>query len=558
MSHILRLFTIQRVLFRHRLDALIFASPLLRVLRWQLLLLPWNWHFRGTTDLPPLAVRFRCALEELGPIFVKCGQLLSTRRDLLPSEFSEEFSNLQNKVPPFPGVVACKIIERAYGQRLDSIFSHFDIAPLASASIAQVHAATLLDGRECIVKVIRPGIKELIRRDMSLIRFLARQLERYYPEGRSLHLIAVIQELEKTLLHELDIKREAANASQLRRNFRDEPRYHVPAVYWNLIRDKVLVMERVSGIPINDIAALQRAGVDLSWLAEFISQIFFTQVFRDNYFHADMHPGNVFVQPASAGQTSRVAVVDFGVMSSLTEFDKRYLAENFTAFLNHDYQRVAALHIESAWVPSGTRLDELEFAVRTVCEPLLDQPMSEISFGEVLRRLFTIAQSFNVEIMPQLILLQKTLLYVEGISRQLDPNMDIWQAAKPQLEYWMKRRTRLMDLLKQSLANFPHWGDRVPQLPTRLIDLLERFLDGKGEMVFKSDDMCGIRRELRIYYRRAICAIFGATLLISAAVLYGFPREGALMVEGTPFLASCAAILGGLCFLAAARSEKSG
>lgn len=553
MRHILRLIIIQRVLFRYRLDRIILASPLLRILRWFLLLLPWNW-VRPPAALP-VAECYRCALEELGPIFVKCGQLLSTRRDVLSEEFAEEFSKLQNRVPPFPGALARQIVEKAYECSLSEVFLEFDEVPLASASIAQVHAAKLLDGRECIVKVVRPDIEISIRRDMNLICFVAKQIERYYPEGRILRFTRVVKELEKTLLNELDIKREAANASQLRRNFQDEPRYYVPEINWELTRENVLVMERVSGIPMNDIDALKRAKVDLVWLAEFSSQIFFTQVFRDNYFHADMHPGNVFVRPARDGKPSQMAVVDFGIMSSLTEFDQRYLAENFMAFLNRDYQRVAELHLESGWVPTDTRPDELEFAVRTVCEPLVDRPVREISFGELLRRLFNIAQHFHVEIMPQLILLQKTIINVEGIGRQLDPELDIWRTARPQLEIWMKQRTGLRSLLKSAAVNFPHWGDRIPQLPSKIIDLVERLRDGKIEMVFKSEDVHKLRQELRFYYRRAICAILGAALLLCAALIYGIANDSLPTLFGAPIISLFGGALGVVLFVAALKDN---
>lgn len=555
MKYFLRLLTIQRVLFRYRLDKMVFASPMLRVFRLLLLLLPVNWRLPEAQQRP-VAVRFRCALEALGPIFVKCGQLLSTRRDLLSRELFEELSGLQNRVPPFSGALAREIIEHAYGRPLDTVFRDFDEAPLASASIAQVHAATLLDGRCCIVKVVRPGIRAVIRRDMALIGFLARQMEKYHPQSRALHVTGVVRELEKTLFNELDIKREAANASQLRRNFQDEPRYCVPEVYWRLVRDNVLVMERISGIPVSDIEALKRAGVDLAWLADFITRIFLTQVFRDNYFHADMHPGNIFVQPGENGHAGSVAVVDFGVMSSLTEFDKRYLAGNFVAFLDHDYQRVATLHLESGWVPSDTRVDELEFAIRTVCEPLLDRPVREISFSELLRRLFGIARSFHVEIMPQLLLLQKTMVYVEGIGRQLHPEMDIWQVARPQLEQWMRQRTRVKGLFKHAANHFPHWAERMPQFPVRIMDLVERLQDGKVEMVFKSDDVRRIRRELRFYCQRAIHALIGSALLLCALVSYAI-ANGDFAVSGARLLSFLSAVLG-IVFLVSALKKSGG
>jgi len=340
------------------------------------------------------------------------------------------------------------------------------------------------------------------------------------------------------------LKREAANASQLRRNFRDEKQYYVPEVNWELTKKNVMVIERVSGIPMNDINGLKEAGINLRWLAEYGVEIFFTQVFRDNFFHADMHPGNIFVARPEEGKPTRVMVVDFGIMSSLTEFDQRYLAENFLAFLDRDYQRVAELHIESGWVPAGTRLDELEFAVRTVCEPLLDRPIREISFGELLERLFQIAQSFNVEIMPQLILLQKTIINIEGIGRQLYPELDLWETARPQMEHWMNERVGVKGLLKGTVKNIPHWIDRLPDLPNKIIDLIERLRDGKIELENKSKEIERLREEMRIYNRRTIMAVIGSGLLLCAAIIYGFENYAPPMVGGVPVISWVGGIIG--------------
>src|SRR3972149_2415456 len=363
-GELFRLLTIQRILILHGLDEIIFATHLFRPVRFLFNLLPWNWF--GHRAKGTRAERLRMALEDLGPLFVKLGQLLSTRRDMLPEDIADEFAKLQDCVPPFPGPEARRIIEKAFGKSINEIFVEFNETPLASASVAQVHAATLKDGRKMIVKVVRPGIIKIIRRDLGLMDFLARQAERYSEDGRNMRPTNVVSELHKTLMHELDLMREAANASQLRRNFAQSDTLYVPAVEWPLTTEKVMVMERISGIPVSDSAGLRAAGIDLKWLAEAGVEIFFTQVFRDSYFHADMHPGNIFVRKPEPGKPPRVMLVDFGIMSSLSEFDQRYLAENFLAFLNRDYQRVAALHVESGWVPPGTRVDEFEFAIRTV------------------------------------------------------------------------------------------------------------------------------------------------------------------------------------------------
>lgn len=541
MGRIFSLLAIQRVLIKYRLDEIIFATHLFRSVRLLQYLMPWNW-------LPkinqPRAVRFRRALEDLGPIYVKLGQIISTRRDLVPEDIAEEFAKLQDRVSPFPGHIARQIIEKAYAAKLEDVFLEFDETPLASASIAQVHAAKLKNGQEYIVKVIRPDIEKYIRRDLDLIYFLARQAEKYYPEGRTLGFTGAVKEFENTLISELDLQREAANASQLRRNFMDEPQYYVPKVNWGLTRKNVLVVERVSGISISDISALKQAGIDLKWLAEFGVEIFFTQVFRDNFFHADMHPGNIFVTKPERGTPARIMVVDFGIMSSLTEFDQRYLSENLLAFLDRDYQRIAELHVESGWVPAGTRIDELEFAIRTVSEPLLNRPIREISIGELLGRLFRIAQSFNVEIMPQLILLQKTIINIEGISRQLYPDLDLWENARPQMKRWMSQRVGIKGLAKGMAKNIPHWIDRLPDLPNKVIDLVEKLRDGKIELENKSKEIERLREEMRIYNRRVIMAVIGSGLLLSAAIIYGLDNYLPVMVAGVPVISWVAGILG--------------
>jgi ubiquinone biosynthesis protein len=349
---------------------------------------------------------------------------------------------------------------------------------------------------------------------------LAEKAEKYYPKGKALRFTGVVEEFEKTLLNELDLQREAANASQLRRNFQNEERYYVPEINWKLTRRNVLAMERVTGISVRDVDELKEAHIDLKWLAEYGVEVFFTQVFRDNFFHADMHPGNIFVGAGKGDNPSTVKVIDFGIMCSLTEFDQRYLADNFIAFLNRDYHRVAALHIESGWVPRGTRLDELESAIRTVCEPLLDRPMHEISFGELLQRLFQIARSFNVEIMPQLIMLQKTIINIEGIGRELYPELDLWKTARPQLERWMDERIGVRGLLKGAKINFPKLIERIPDIPNKALDVLDLLHEGKIEMENKSEEIHHLRKEMKSYNQRTVLAVVGSGFLMSASIIY--------------------------------------
>ena len=517
MARFLRLLAIQRVFIKYGLDEFIFATHLFRPFRFAFYLLPWNWFGRKQGSS---ARRMRLMLEELGPIYVKLGQILSTRRDLMPADIADEFAKLQDAVAPFPGKLARGAIEKAYDRDLGEVFLEFDEEPLASASVAQVHRAKLKDGRDFIIKVLRPDIEVLIRRDVALLHYLAEKAEKYYPQGRALRFTGVVKEFEKTLLNELDLEREAANASQLRRNFRHEARYYVPRINWELTKRNVLALELISGISVKDIDGLKAAGVDLKWLAEYGIEVFFTQVFRDNFFHADMHPGNIFVSPAEQGRPAVVKVIDFGIVCSLTEFDQRYLADNFIAFLNRDYHQVAALHLESGWVPKDTRMDELESAIRSVCEPLLDRPMQEISFGELLQRLLQIARSFNVEIMPQLLMLQKTIINIEGIGRQLYPELDLWKTARPQLERWISERIGARGVFKGLRMNLPKLIDRLPDLPNRALNVLDQLHDGKLEMENKSEEIHRLREEMKHYNRRTILAVVGSGFLLCASLIY--------------------------------------
>jgi ubiquinone biosynthesis protein len=516
-SQAIRLLGIQHVLIRHGLDELVFAMHIFRPVRFIERLLPWNWNNRVRG---PQAERVRLVLEELGPIFVKFGQILSTRRDLLPEDYADELAKLQDKVPPFPGVQARQIVEEAFGKKIDEIFLEFDETPLASASIAQVHSATLMDGRKMIVKVVRPEIDKVIKRDLGLMHVLARKAETYWADARKLKPTNVVAEFEKTLLDELDLMREAANASQLRRNFVDSDILYVPEIEWDLTTNNVMVMERVSGIPVNDTDALREAGVDMKRLAENGIELFLTQVIRDSYFHADMHPGNIFIRPGENG-AAQIVVVDFGIMSSLSEFDQRYLAENFLAFLHRDYKKVAALHVDSGWVPANTRVDEFESAIRTVCEPMFDRSLHSISFGTILLRLFQTARQFNMPILPQLILLQKTLVNVEGLGRQLYPELDVWKTTKPLFERWMSQRVGFGGLIDGVKYNIPHWLDRLPDLPNKVIDLVERMREGKIHVEWHSEELERLQTEMHQYNRRNILAIIGSSLVLGGVVLYG-------------------------------------
>ena len=463
MLKLWRLLTINLVLVRHGLDEIVLAIHLFRPIHFIFYLLPWNWLGKKKK---PLAMRIRLALEDLGPIFVKFGQALSTRPDLLSPELIAELEKLQDKVPPFAGDIAQAKVEEAMGAPINEVFAHFDTTPLASASIAQVHAARLDDGSDVVVKVLRPNVEKRINRDLELLHTMARLAERYWSEGKRLHAVDVVYEYEKTIINELDLLREAANAGQLRRNFKGSDLLYVPKIHWQYCRREVIVMERIYGVPVNNIAELKRHNTDMKQLAHRGVEIFFTQVFDHNFFHADMHPGNIFVSLENPQKPYYVGV-DFGIVGSLDLSDQRYLAENFLAFFNNDYRRVAELHIESGWIPADVRLDEFESAIRTVCEPIFQQPLEQISFGALLLRLFQTARRFNMEVQPQLILLQKTLLNIEGLGRQLYPELDLWETAKPFLERWMRRRRHPTTLVKRLLK-------QLPALIERGADMIEK------------------------------------------------------------------------------------
>ncbi len=542
-----RLLHINVVLVRHGLDEIILDIHLFRPLRFLLYVLPWNW-VRGS--LPPRGVRIRRALEELGPVFVKFGQALSVRPDLVPEDIATELASLQDRVPPFAGSEAMARVAAALDRPLDEAFLEFDKEPFASASIAQVHGARLHDGKDVVVKVVRPGIERIIRRDVGLLYTIADLAARYWRDARRLRPREVVAEYEKIILDELDLMREAASASQLRRNFEGASELKVPEVYWEYTRPTVMVMERIYGIPISDTATLSKQGFDLEVLAQRGVEIFFTQVFSHNFFHADMHPGNIFVARDSVADPQYIAV-DFGIMGSLMPADQHYLAENFLAFFNRDYQRVAELHVLSEWVPPGTRVDEFEAAIRSVCEPIFERPLKDISFGHLLVRLFQTARRFDMEVQPQLVLLQKTLLNIEGLGRQLYPDLDLWQTAKPFFEDWMDQQLGRKALFRELRKHAPRWGEALPRLPGQIFDVLEQAREGRLRVRLGSDELNALRREMRAGNRRTVMAIVGAALLVSAAVILGLDGYGPVMVAGMPVVSWALGGLGIFCIFSA-------
>ena len=501
---IFRLITIVWVALRFGLDEFFLGHERVRALRW---LVKTTLFWRHLSE--PRAVRLRRALEALGPIFVKFGQMLSTRRDLMPPDIADELARLQDRVPPFPAAQVRQILQRVYGRPVEQVFIQFDAEPIASASMAQVHFAVLQDGTDAAVKVLRPGLSEIIDHDLGLLEAAAMLVEILFADGRRLHPREVVAEFRKTLFDELDLMREASNCSQLRRNFEGSHLLIVPEVYWDYCETEVMVMERMKGVPISQVDTLRKMGVDIPRLAMSGVEIFFTQVFRDTFFHADMHPGNIQVN--AQGQ---YIALDFGIMGTLTEVDKNYLAQNFLAFFQRDYRAVAQAHVDAGWTPADTRVDEFEAAIRAVCEPVFDRPLKEISFGKVLLRLFQTSRRFNMEIQPQLVLLQKTLLNIEGLGRQLDPDLDLWKTAKPFLERWMNEQVGWRGALLALKHEAPHWATLLPQLPRLAHTYLAR--DSSADLAALAQQLAaGQARQ-----HRALIAI--AVLLALLAVLAGY------------------------------------
>jgi ubiquinone biosynthesis protein len=521
---LVRLVRIQRVLLRHRLDELVRATHLYRPLRLLLVLSPGLWRARQRSGAR--GENLRLALIELGPIFVKFGQAVSTRRDLLPPDIADELAKLQDRVPPFPGSVARASLELSYGRPLAQMFAQFEETPLAAASIAQVHGATLPGGEDVIVKVLRPGVRAEIERDLELFYALARLAEKYWPESRRVRPVEVVAEYEKTVLDELDLMREAANASQLKRNFAGSNLLHVPEVFWDHCRVDVLVIERVHGVVISDMQRLRAIGTDFRKLAENGVRIFFTQVFHHNFFHADMHPGNIFVlvqDPANP----RYAAIDFGIVGTLDERDQYYLASNFLAVLDRDYHRVATLHVESGWVPANTRVADMESAVRTVCEPIFNRPLKEISYGHVLLRLFEIARRFDMVIQPQLILLQKTLINVEGLGRELYPDLDVWSTAGPVLRSWMRARVGPRALVHNFRKQLPDMLEVLNELPAVVKDAVRQSRAGRGGVRLDESVSRSLSQILERSARRREAVTIGSAILLGGLIWLGLGREAA-------------------------------
>lgn len=528
MTRLQRLIRISWVFCRYRLDTFLPLAELPGPLKVFFLLAPWHLF-----PQPKLSRgdRLRLALEELGPVFVKFGQILSTRRDLLPDDMAESLKDLQDRVPPFPSDVARKIIETSLGAPVSELFKEFGADPMASASVAQVHAATLPNGQDVVVKVLRPGIEKVIRQDLALMYLMANLLEKYWTEGKRLHPVEVVEDYDSTIHDELDLQREAANASQLRRNFEGSSLIYIPFINWDYTRKSVMVMERIYGIPIADIPALEAAGVNLKVLAEKGVEIFFTQVFRDSFFHADMHPGNIFVDASNPADPKYIAI-DFGIVGTLAPDDQSYLARNLLAFFRRDYRQVAQLHIQSGWVPPDTRVNEFEAAIRTVCEPIFEKPLKDISFGHFLLRLFQTARRFNMEVQPQLVLLQKTLLNVEGLGRQLYPELDLWSTAQPFLESWMRKRIGPSGLIKSLQTHLPAWLEQSPEMPQLVHDALLQLRSAGPTEKQNQDTLALLKEQQRRTDRRWRRGITAAALI--AAAIVGTLPEAREWAENAP------------------------
>ncbi len=514
VNQTLRMIEINRVLIRHGLDDLFYSLPKLKKFRFIYHLSPWNWKKKKPI---PRGEQIRLALEDLGPVFVKLGQMLSTRRDMLDEEIANELAKLQDNVPPFSPQLARQIIEAELGQPIDKIFKTFENEPLASASIAQVHAAVLHSGESVVVKVVRPEIERTIRHDIELMYLMAKVLQRSGNTGKRLRPVEVVEEYEKTIIDELDLLREAANAGQLRRNFKDSKDLYIPEIFWNHCAKNVIVMERIHGVPSGDIAQLNATGTNMKRLAERGVEIFFTQVFTHNFFHADMHPGNIFVDISNPDDPSYIAV-DFGIVGTLTPDDQRYLADNFHAFFNRDYKGVAEAHIASGWVPPDTNPNEFESAIRTVCEPIFQLPLKDISYGKLLLRLFQTARRFNMEVQPQLVLLQKTLLNIEGLGREVYPDLDLWETAKPFLQKRVDQQFGFSSLLKAAKSELPRLIEQSPYIPVMINEIVHHVHKQKLNQQSESQQLEQLRHEIKQNNKSVIITLTGATLLIVATL----------------------------------------
>ncbi|MGB0360008.1 MAG: ubiquinone biosynthesis regulatory protein kinase UbiB [Endozoicomonas sp.] len=509
----IRLFKIVAVVARNRLDNLIDAhrSPFLA--RCFLVFLPWRYVIQNDASR---GERIRHTLEALGPIFIKFGQIFSTRRDLLPDDISDELAQLQDNVPPFPSEQAITIIETSLGRAVDTLFARFDREPLASASVAQVHSAKLHSGEEVVVKVIRPGIDRVIRKDIQLMYLFARLLLLVSKEAHRLRPLDVVADYERMIFDELDLLREAANGSQLRRNFLGSPLLFIPQVYWDYSRTKVMVVERIYGVPVADVATLMAKGVDMKKLAERGVEIFFTQVFRDRFFHADMHPGNIFVDATNLAEPRYIGI-DFGIVGTLEPADQYYLASNLLAFFRRDYRKVAQLHVDSGWVPRDTPVGELEASIRTVCEPIFEKPLKDISFGQLLVRLFQVARRFNMQVQPQLVLLEKTLLYVEGLGRQLYPELNLWATAQPFLEKWVKQQVSPAAIACNIKEQSPGWILTAPVMAQKVMSTVQTMVD--QQQAFHEQQRLNERRQQKQRYFGIVLCVVGVVAALSSGSL---------------------------------------
>ena len=513
IKQLLRLLYINHILAKNGLDQLIVNIHLLTPFRFIVYLNPWNW-FRKHPLTRGEALRK--SLEQLGPLFVKFGQALSTRPDILPADIAVELCKLQDNVPSFPSEQALNIIQAAYGQSAFDVFAQFDETPLASASIAQVHAATLKSGQDVVVKILRPGMRAIIEKDLGILKIIANLADKYWKEGRRFKSKEVVAEFERTLLYELNLQREAANATQFRRNFTHSPLLYIPEIHWDYVRENILVMERIYGIPVADVKQLNAHGVNIKKLAERGLEIFFTQVFRDCFFHADMHPGNIFVS-LEHPENPQYICVDFGIVGTLNAKDKRYLAENLLAFFNRDYRRVAQLHIESGWIARNASVEEFESAIRMVCEPVFEKPLKDISFAGVMLQLFLVARQFQMHVQPQLVLLQKTLLAVEGLGRQLYPDLDLWSTAKPFMEKWLHQQMGPKAFIKNIRENIPFFMEQLPHMPRLMHDVLVQMKEHQIRLIENQSKHHQITNRTNHRWKNG----FGCGLLIAMSAIAG-------------------------------------